>query len=118
MLGFLMGLGVQFLYRMLIGAAHWRQRATELAEIEKPAIPLVLVLSGVNPGLEAQFVKFFSSLSPADAASTVEKLASQAEERILAAADAGAAARQVPPGGMPPGGMPPGGMPPGGFPGH
>jgi hypothetical protein len=113
MTGFLLGLGVQFLYRMLLGAGRWRQRATELAEIEKPAIPLVLVLSGVNPGLEAQFVKFFNGLSPADAASTVEKLASQAEERILAAADAGAAARgamaaqQGPPGQqMPPGGMP------------
>jgi hypothetical protein len=104
MTGFLLGLGVQFLFRMLLGAGRWRQRATELAEIEKPAIPLVLVLSGVNPGLEAQFVKFFNGLSPADAASTVEKLASQAEERILAAADAGAAARgamaaqQPPPG--------------------
>jgi hypothetical protein len=112
MLGFLFGLGVQFLYGMLMGASRWRQRATELAEIEKPAIPIVLVLSGVNPGLEAQFVKFFNALSPAEAATTVEKLASQAEERILAAADAGAAANGAP-GGMPPGGMPPGGMPPG-----
>ncbi len=118
MMGFLMGLAVQFIYRLLIGAGYWRQRATELAEIEKPAIPIVLVLSGVNPGLEAQFMKFFGGLSAADAATTVEKLASQAEERILAAADAGAAARNAggPPG-MMPGGMPPGGMPPGGFPG-
>ena len=108
MMGFLMGLAVQFIYRVLIGAGSWRQRATELAEIEKPAIPIVLVLSGVNPGLEAQFMKFFGGLSAADAATTVEKLASQAEERILAAADAGAAARGA---GMP--GMPPGGMPPG-----
>lgn len=89
MMGFLMGLAVQFIYRLLIGAGYWRQRATELAEIEKPAIPIVLVLSGVNPGLEAQFMKFFGGLSAADAATTVEKLASQAEERILAAADAG-----------------------------
>jgi len=121
MLGFLLGLGVQFLYRMVIGASQWRQRSQELAEIEKPAIPLVLVLSGINPGLEAEFINFFNALSPADAASTVEKLASQAEERILAAADAGAAARGAmggPPGGIPPGGMPPGGMPPGGFPGR
>ena len=115
MSGFLMGLGIQFLYRMLLGAGRWKQRATELAEIEKPAIPIVLVLSGVNPGLEGAFIKFFNGLSAADAATTVEKLASQAEERILAAADAGAAARgamgpQVP-GGLPPG-MPPG-MPPG-----
>ncbi len=107
MSGFLMGLGIQFLYRMLVGATRWKQRAAELAEIEKPAIPIVLVLSGVNPGLEAAFIKFFNGLSAADAATTVEKLASQAEERILAAADAGAAARgamaaQVQ-GGMPPG---------------
>jgi hypothetical protein len=77
-----------------LGASRWRARATELAEVEKPAIPIVLVLSGVNPGLEAEFIQFFSSLAPADAASTVEKLASQAEERILAAADAGAAVSQ------------------------
>jgi hypothetical protein len=107
MSGFLLGLGIQFLYRILVGASRWKQRATELAEIEKPAIPIVLVLSGVNPGLEGAFIKFFTGLSAADAATTVEKLASQAEERILAAADAGAAARgamgpQVP-GGLPPG---------------
>ncbi len=116
MSGFLLGLAVQFLYRLLVGAGHWRQRAAELAEIEKPAIPIVLVLSGVNPGLEAPFIKFFGGLSAADAASTVEKLASQAEERILAAADAGAAARGAAMGGQQaPGGMmpPPGGMPPG-----
>jgi hypothetical protein len=100
MTGFLFGLGVQFLYRVIVGAARWRVRATELAEIEKPAIPIVLVLSGVNPGLEAPFIKFFTGLSEPDAAGTVEKLAAQAEERILAAADAGAAARQqaAPPG--------------------
>ncbi|MFT3764903.1 MAG: hypothetical protein QM820_05205 [Minicystis sp.] len=104
MAGFLFGLGAQFLFRMLGGAARWRQRAGELADIEKPAIPIVLVLSGVNPGLEAPFIKFFTGLSDADAASTVEKLAAQAEERILAAADAGAAARQAAAaGGMPPG---------------
>ncbi|HSN99199.1 MAG TPA: hypothetical protein VLS89_12980, partial [Candidatus Nanopelagicales bacterium] len=60
----------------------------ELAEIEKPAIPIVLVMSGVNPGLEAQFIQYLRSLSPEDAANAVEKLASQAEERILAAAEA------------------------------
>jgi hypothetical protein len=109
MSGFLVGLGVQFAGRLVVGASRWKQRATELAEIEKPAIPIVLVLSGVNPGLEGEFIKFFNGLSPADAATTVEKLASQAEERILAAADAGAAARGAmgPPQGMPPG-MPPG----------
>jgi hypothetical protein len=97
MSGFLLGLGVQFLYRFLVGASKWKERAVELADIEKPAIPIVLVLSGINPGLEAAFIKFFSGLSTVDAASTVEKLASQAEERILAAADAGAAARGGPP---------------------
>jgi hypothetical protein len=104
MTGFLFGLGVQFLYRMLMGATPWRARANELADIEKPAIPIVLVLSGVNPGLEGAFIKFFTGLSQADAAGTVEKLAAQAEERILAAADAGAAARQAGAPGMP--GMP------------
>lgn len=102
MAGFLFGLGAQFLFRTLAGAGAWRQRAAELADIEKPAIPIVLVLSGVNQGLEAPFVKFFTGLSDTDAASAVEKLASQAEERILAAADAGAAARQAAAGGMPP----------------
>ncbi len=103
MTGFLFGLGVQFLYRVIVGATRWRVRAAELADIEKPAIPIVLVLSGVNPGLEGPFIKFFTGLSEPDAASTVEKLAAQAEERILAAADAGAAARQqaAPPPGMP-----------------
>jgi chemotaxis protein histidine kinase CheA len=117
MAGFLLGLGVQFLLRMAAGASRWRGRTQELAEIEKPAIPIVLVLSGVNPGLEAPFITFFTGLSEPEAASTVEKLAAQAEERILAAADAGAAQPGgMPPGGMPPGGMPPGGMPPGGMP--
>jgi hypothetical protein len=104
MSGFLFGLGAQFVLRLAGGANEWRQRATELAEIEKPAIPVVLVLGGVNPGLEAPFIKFFTGLSDAEAATTVEKLAAQAEERILAAADAGAAARQAAAaGGMMPG---------------
>ena len=70
----------------------------KVAASEKPAIPIVLVLSGVNPGLEAPFLSFFNGLSAGDAADTVEKLAAQAEEKILAAADAGAAAaaRQAP----------------------
>jgi chemotaxis protein histidine kinase CheA len=101
MSGFLFGLGAQFLFRMLSGAGAWRQRANELADIEKPAIPIVLVLGGVNPGLEAPFIKFFTGLSDAEAATTVEKLAAQAEERILAAADGAAAARQAAAGGPP-----------------
>ncbi len=86
--GLLFGLGVQWALRIAIGPAQWRTRATELAEIEKPTTPIVLVLSTVNPGLEPQFLQFFRGLSIEDAASTVEKLAAQAEERILAAADA------------------------------
>lgn len=112
--GLLLGLGIQWVLRLAVGAAKWRARATELADIEKPGIPIVLALSSVNMGLEAQFLSFFNELKPEDAAATVEKLASQAEERILAAADAGAAlgAQQQPPyagmgGAMPgPGGPP------------
>ncbi len=98
--GCLLGLVLQWVVRLATGATRWRIRATELAEVEKPAIPIVLVLSGVNPGLEGPFITFFNGLSPPDAAQTVEKLAAQAEEKILAAADAGAAARQQQ--GMPP----------------
>lgn len=98
MAGLLIGLGAQWAFRLALGASRWRARATELAEVEKPAIPIVLVLSGVKPGLEPEFIQFLSSLPPADAAAAVEKLASQAEERILAAADAGSAfAQEKPP---------------------
>jgi hypothetical protein len=93
MSGCLLGLGIQWAIRMAQGASQWRVRANELADVEKPAIPIVLVLSGVNPGLEAPFITFFNGLSPGDAALTVEKLAAQAEEKILAAADAGATGR-------------------------
>ncbi len=86
--GLLFGVGVQWALRFAIGPARWRGRATELAEIEKPTTPIVLVLSTVNPGLEPQFLQFFKGLSTEDAAQTVEKLAAQAEEKILAAADA------------------------------
>lgn len=86
--GLLFGLGVQWALRIAIGPARWRARATELAEIEKPTTPIVLVLSTVNPGNEPQFLQFFKTLGVEDAATTVEKLAAQAEEKILAAADA------------------------------
>jgi hypothetical protein len=92
MSGLLFGLGVQWAGRLTLGTSLWRQRAKELGEIEKPTIPIVLVLSGVNHGLEAQFLRFFDSLTPADAAATAERLASQTEERILAAAEAGSVA--------------------------
>lgn len=98
--GLLVGLGIQWGYRILTGSSKWRRRSTELADIEKPGIPIVLALSSVNTGLEAQFLSFFNELPQADAAATVEKLAAQAEERILAAADAGAVAMQ-PPSGQP-----------------
>ncbi|AKT39445.1 hypothetical protein [Chondromyces crocatus] len=88
MAGLLLGLAIQWAIRIAIGARKWRDRAAELAEIEKPAIPIVLVMSGVNPGLEAEFIQYLRSLSPADAAGAVEKLAAQAEERILASAEA------------------------------
>ena len=75
-------------------------------------------------GREPEFWAFFSKLSAQEQAATVAQLASQAEEQILAAADAGAAqpypqqamAPGYPGSGMPPGGgFPPGGgMPPGG----
>jgi len=93
MSGCILGLGIQWAIRLAQGASQWRVRANELADVEKPAIPIVLVLSGVNHGLEAPFITFFNGLSPADAALTVEKLAAQAEEKILAAADAGATGR-------------------------
>lgn len=86
--GLLLGLGAQWAVRLALGVRRWRARAAELAEIEKPAIPIVLVMSGVNPGLEAQFIQYLRSLSPEDASNAVEKLASQAEERILAQAEA------------------------------
>jgi hypothetical protein len=122
MVGLLLGLGLQWTFRLALGLSNWRRRATELADIEKPAIPIVLVLQTVNMGLEGQFWSFFSNLPPGEQAATVARLASQAEEQILAAADAGAAAaaggmpQQQPqqPGQFPPGGgYPPGGMPPG-----
>ncbi|MEJ7734053.1 MAG: hypothetical protein WKG00_33270 [Polyangiaceae bacterium] len=87
--GLLLGLAAQWLFRSLIGLTRWRARAAELGEVEKPTIPIVLVLSGVNAGLEAQFLDFFDGLGPGDAAATVDRLAAQAEERILAAAEAG-----------------------------
>lgn len=86
--GLLFGVGVQWALRIVLGPSRWRARATELADIEKPTTPIVLVLSTVNPGLEPQFLQFFKGLSLEDASMTVEKLAAQAEEKILAAADA------------------------------
>jgi len=124
--GLLIGLAAQWLTRTLTGTRNWRERTKELGDIEKPTIPVALMLGGVTPGLEKQFLRYFEALPVADAAMVVQKLAAQAEEQILAAADA-ASQGQGPPG-MPapdaptpwggpeaPGGMvPPGGAPPGG----
>jgi len=88
--GLLLGLAAQWLVRTLAGVAPWRKRTLELGSLEKPTIPLALVISGVRPGLEKQFLRYFEALGMADAAAVVEKLAAQAEERILAAAEAGA----------------------------
>ncbi|EYF01658.1 hypothetical protein [Chondromyces apiculatus] len=92
MAGLLIGLAIQWAIRIGMGARKWRARAAELSEIEKPAIPIVLVMSDVHPGLEGKFIEYLRSLSPEEAASAVEKLASQAEERILASAEAQRAA--------------------------
>lgn len=98
--GLLIGLAAQWLVRTLTGVARWRERTKELGDIEKPTIPVALVLGGVTPGLEKQFLRYFEALPVADAATVVQKLAAQAEEQILAAADA--AAQQQMGGGMPP----------------
>jgi hypothetical protein len=134
MVGLLLGLGIQWSLRLSQGLSQWRRRAAELADIEKPSVPIVLVLSAVHMGREAEFWNFFSNLSPPEQSATVAQLASQAEEQILAAADA--SANSIPPqgvqqhsGSLPPGmpqgapsgpGFPPqgGGYPPqgGGYP--
>jgi len=88
MVGLLLGLGIQWSLRLSQGMSAWRRRATELSDIEKPATPIVLVLSAVHVGREAEFWNFFSNLSPPEQANTVLQLASQAEEQILAAAEA------------------------------
>jgi len=88
--GLLFGLALQWLVRTISGVGRWRERARELGNIEKPTIPIPLVLGGVTPGLEKQFLRYFEALPVADAAVVVQKLAAQAEEQILQAAEAGA----------------------------
>ncbi len=115
--GLLLGIIVQWVLRLAGGLSGFRTRAKELGDTEKPTLPIVLILNGINPGLEAQFMEFFDALGPNEAAETVEKLAMQAEERILAAAEAGASLQQPPPQNpqqqVPQGYGPPG---PGGYP--
>ncbi len=113
--GLLIGLAAQWLIRTVTGVNRWRDRTKELGDIEKPTIPVALVLGGVTKGLEKQFLRYFEALPVADAATVVQKLAAQAEEQILAAADAAAqqqaavhgSATWQPQGGMGGGGMPP-----------
>jgi hypothetical protein len=94
MAGLPLGLGVQWAVRLLGGQSHWRTRVKALSDVEKPTTPMVLVISGVDPGLEAEFLQFFDTLSLGEQATTVEKLAAQAEAKILAFAEQGAS---VPP---------------------
>jgi hypothetical protein len=91
--GLILGLLIQIVARSTAGTKAFRARALALAEIEKPAVPIVLVLSTVQPGMEGEFLGFFLKLSPSEAANAVEKLANQAEEQILIAADAQALGR-------------------------
>ena len=91
--GLILGLLIQIVARSTAGTSAFRARALGLAEIEKPAVPIVLVLSTVQPGMEGEFLSFFLKLSPPEAANAVEKLANQAEEQILIAADAQAMGR-------------------------
>jgi hypothetical protein len=91
-LGLLFGLIGQLLARSSYDPApKFRERALQLAELEKPTIPVVLVLGAVQPGMERQFLDYFLRLNPSDAGTAVERLAEQAEEQILIAADAQAA---------------------------
>ncbi len=86
--GLLLGLLIQLVLKNVGGSKRFRERALALADIEKPAVPIVLVLSTIQPGMEDEFLSFFVKLSPTEAANAVEKLANQAEEQILIAADA------------------------------
>jgi hypothetical protein len=86
--GVLVGLAAQVLYRRSVGLSRFHANCMALTELEKPAVPMVLVLGEVKPGREEDFLGFFLKLSPSEAAVAVEKIAAQAEEQILAAADA------------------------------
>lgn len=88
MAGLLVGLVVQMILRSYWVSSRFRERALELAEIEKPAIPIVLTLEGIPREKEREFLEYFAKLSDADAAKAVEGLAAQAENRILEAAEA------------------------------
>lgn len=88
MTGLILGLLVQLVLRTTGSEGRFRERAMELSDVEKPTVPIVLVLSSVRGGHETEFLDAFLRLPPPEAAQAVEKLAAEAEERILAAADA------------------------------
>lgn len=87
MAGLVVGLVLQYLVRSLTVGRAWRRRVLELGDIEKPALSMVLVMKGVEAGREGEFVSFISRMSDAEAAVTVDRLAAQAEERILVEAE-------------------------------
>lgn len=90
--GLLLGLLVQLAVRFSGGSeSRFRARALELSEVEKPTVPIVLVLSAIETGRESEFLDAFLQLPKEQQRESVEKLAQQAEERILVAADAQAA---------------------------
>ena len=86
--GLVLGLLVQVATRMTGSEGRFRERAMELSDVEKPTVPVVLVLSSIRGGQETEFLDAFLRLSAPEAAQAVEKLAVEAEERILVAADA------------------------------
>ncbi len=86
--GLVLGLLVQVVFRMTGGEGRFRERAMELSDVEKPTVPVVLVLSSIRGGQETEFLDAFLRLSAPEAGEAVEKLAAEAEERILVAADA------------------------------
>ena len=88
MSGLVLGLLIQIVFRLTGKEGRFRERAMELSDVEKPTVPIVLVLSSIRSGQETEFLDAFLKLSPAQAAEAVEKLAAEAEERILVAADA------------------------------
>lgn len=88
MTGLVLGLLVQLVLRTTGSEGRFRERAMELSDVEKPTVPIVLVLSSIQRGQETTFLDAFLRLTPPDAAQAVEKLAAEAEERILVAADA------------------------------
>ncbi len=94
--GLVIGLLVQIAARAATGPeGRFRARSLELAEVEKPTVPIVLVLETIAKDREDEFLEAFLALTQEQQAENVEKMAQQAEERILVAADALAVAPQA-----------------------